>query len=106
MPESFQGKELYSGEDFHLKMSSGNSDVSNSQKISFEVLSRYLPATIVSFLSDSSPIPPVPPFRQNLEAVIMFADISGFTSMSEKLSVENLAKYVRFKHFLVFSDHA
>jgi class 3 adenylate cyclase len=65
--------------------------------ISLEVMSRYLPATIVNYLGNSISQQSLlsPPFKHSFETVILFADVSGFTIMSEKLSPEDLAKHLK-----------
>eukprot|EP01083_Nonionella_stella_P116469 346080_1 len=70
---------------------------------SFETLCSYLPASIVSYLSDADVLKhkPKPPFKHTWETVVLFADISGFTMLSENLAsrgpsgAETLAKYLK-----------
>ena len=63
--------------------------MSNSQPISSkESLARafaaYLPVTLVRHILENEPVIPGKPTSQN--AAALFADISGFTAMSEELA--------------------
>jgi hypothetical protein len=55
-----------------------------------EILASYLPATIVSYLLDCGPLPVagLQPRRQEFETVVLFADISGFTKLSEAMNLK------------------
>src|SRR5947209_8316448 len=48
-------------------------------------LASFLPPMVVRYLS-SNPEVPVEPRLEQFEAAVMFADISGFTALSEKLA--------------------
>ena len=58
-----------------------------------EILASFLPQIIVSHLLDSMATPiivneegDVTPTRQEFETVVLFADISGFTKLSETMN--------------------
>ncbi|CEO99499.1 Phosphodiesterase [Plasmodiophora brassicae] len=74
-----------------------------ASKISIDALCSYVPASIIRFLqenasSDKSHM--VAPFRHSYETVVLFADVSGFTDLSERLAMkgregsEQLAKHL------------
>lgn len=68
--------------------------------ISLDSLCTYLPASVVQYLneyiSDGATKPPGAPFSQTFETVVLFADVSGFTALSESLAVfgDNGAEYL------------
>ena len=54
------------------------------------VFASYLPAGLVlRYAASADPRPPVQPEREDLEAVVCFLDVSGFTALSEKLQKEH-----------------
>src|SRR5262245_45320855 len=50
-----------------------------------ETLGSYVPATIVAYANGRAPRPPEPA-GDAFEAVALFADISGFTALTERLA--------------------
>lgn len=50
-----------------------------------ELVASYLPSTVVTFLLDHD-TPSVAPVRQSFSTVCMFADVSGFTALSEAMA--------------------
>jgi hypothetical protein len=65
-------------------------------------LSSFLPVTVRQYLSDNliSSVGLYPPFTHKLQGTAMFADVSGFTALSEQLAAkgphgaEELALYL------------
>lgn len=69
------------------------------ENISLETLGTYLPATIVHYLSTQSSDSMQLPLFHQVQVAVLFADISGFTTLSEHLSgksngTETLAKHL------------
>jgi class 3 adenylate cyclase len=64
-----------------------------------DTLASYMPSIIVGHLVSAAELEP-PPTRQEFATTVMFADISGFTSLSEEMmkegrdGVEGVAKYL------------
>lgn len=70
-----------------------------SNKASPSYLASYLPSSIVSYANEHEHTPLQPPAQQNYETAVLFADVSGYTAMCEKLAAlgagvgeEHLAK--------------
>jgi hypothetical protein len=56
-------------------------------RISTDALCSYVPATIIRYLSSQAlSLRYQAPFRHSFETVVVFADISGYTALSEKLA--------------------